>query len=156
MHRRRQERTPLSDALAFDAWLTPSIKKPSCALNRPRLGDSMLPWRRACPRRQYILDDKGMPLAGSGRVNDNYGSPIAGATLDVWMMNEDGFYDIQQPEIQPEMNLRGIFDTNDDGRYWFRSARPRFYPIPKHWPGRAPSRLIGHATIPGQRTFISS
>ena len=72
-----------------------------------------------------------MPLAVSGRVTDTKGSPIAGATLDVWMTNEDGFYDNQPPQIQPELNLRGVFHTNDDGRYWFRSARPRYYPSPK-------------------------
>ena len=28
------------------------------------------------------------------------------------------------------MNLRGVFTTDADGRYWFRSAKPSYYPIP--------------------------
>lgn len=80
------------------------------------------------------LDGKGEPVLVSGRVVDNEGQPIAGATLDVWQANEDGFYDVQQPDVQPRMNLRGIFTTDSDGRFWFRSARPRYYPIPDDGP----------------------
>ena len=80
------------------------------------------------------LDGKGAPVLVSGRVVDNDGQPIAGATLDVWQANEDGFYDVQQPDVQPAMNLRGIFTTDADGRFWFRSAKPRYYPIPDDGP----------------------
>ena len=80
------------------------------------------------------LDGKGEPLLVSGRVVDTEGRPIAGATLDVWQANEDGFYDVQQPDVQPAMNLRGIFTTDADGRFWFRSAKPRYYPIPDDGP----------------------
>jgi hypothetical protein len=27
----------------------------------------------------------------------------------VWQTNEDGFYDVQQPDVQPLGNLRGLF-----------------------------------------------
>lgn len=94
------------------------------------------------------LDGKGEPLLVSGRVLDGEGRPIAGATLDVWQANAEGFYDVQQPGIQPPMNLRGTFTADADGRYWFRSAKPRFYPIPDDGPvgkllaalGRHPNR----------------
>lgn len=76
------------------------------------------------------LDGKGEPLWVQGRVTDAKGKPIAGATLDVWQANEDGFYDVQQKGIQPEMNLRGIFRAGKDGGYRFRTAYPRHYPIP--------------------------
>ena len=56
------------------------------------------------------------------------------STVDVWQANEDGFYDVQQPGIQPERNLRGLFTTDADGRFWFRSIVPRFYPIPDDGP----------------------
>jgi protocatechuate 3,4-dioxygenase beta subunit len=72
-----------------------------------------------------ICLDEGMPIVASGRMTDTGGSPIEVATLDVWMANEDGFYDVQQPRIKPRMNLRGIFHADADGRYWFRSARHR-------------------------------
>jgi catechol 1,2-dioxygenase len=76
------------------------------------------------------LDGKGPPVWVEGRVTDAHGRPIAGATLDVWQANEDGFYDVQQKGVQPEMNLRGVFTSDADGRYFFRSAYPRYYPIP--------------------------
>jgi hydroxyquinol 1,2-dioxygenase len=76
------------------------------------------------------LDGKGEPLSVRGRVLDTGGNPIAGATVDAWQTNDDGFYDVQQKGTQPEMNLRGIFTTDADGRYHFDSVKPRFYPIP--------------------------
>ncbi len=76
------------------------------------------------------LDHKGPPVWVEGRVTDAQGRPIAGATLDVWQANEDGFYDVQQKGVQPEMNLRGVFTSDADGRYFFRTAYPRYYPIP--------------------------
>jgi protocatechuate 3,4-dioxygenase beta subunit len=76
------------------------------------------------------LDGKGEPVWVQGRVKDAKGKPIAGAILDVWQANEDGFYDVQQKGIQPEMNLRGVFTSGKNGEFFFRSAYPRFYPIP--------------------------
>lgn len=76
------------------------------------------------------LDGKGEPLLVRGRITDNAGNPVAGATVDVWSTNDDGFYDVQQKGIQPDHNLRGVFTTDASGEYWFRTAKPRFYPIP--------------------------
>jgi hydroxyquinol 1,2-dioxygenase len=76
------------------------------------------------------LDGKGEPLSVRGRVLDTAGNPIAGATVDAWQTNDDGFYDVQQKGVQPDMNLRGVFTTNAAGEYWFRTVKPRYYPIP--------------------------
>ena len=76
------------------------------------------------------LDGKGEPVWVQGRVTNAEGKAIVGAELDVWQANEDGFYDVQQKGVQPENNLRGIFTSDKKGRYFFRSAYPRFYPIP--------------------------
>jgi catechol 1,2-dioxygenase len=76
------------------------------------------------------LDGKGEPLLVKGRVTDNDGSPVEGATIDVWATNDDGFYDVQQKGMQPEFNLRGVFTSDKAGDYWFRTVKPRFYPIP--------------------------
>ena len=94
------------------------------------------------------LDGKGEPLIVKGQVRDTAGKPIEGAVLDIWQTNEDGFYDVQQKGIQPDFNLRGVFASGADGGYWFRSAKPRFYPIPDDGPvgkmlgavGRHPNR----------------
>lgn len=76
------------------------------------------------------LDGKGEPVWVHGRVLDSRRKPIPGAKLDVWQANEDGFYDVQQKSVQPDMNLRGVFTADEKGRYYFRSAYPKFYPIP--------------------------
>lgn len=94
------------------------------------------------------LDGKGEPLVVRGRVLDLDGNPVAGATIDTWQTNADGFYDVQQRGIQPAMNLRGVFTSDADGKYEFRSVKPRFYPIPFDGPvgqllgamGRGPNR----------------
>ena len=75
------------------------------------------------------LDLKGEPTFVSGRVVDPAGKPIAGATLDVWQTSGNGLYDTQDPD-QPENNLRGLFTTGADGRYFFRSVRPMPYSVP--------------------------
>lgn len=68
-----------------------------------------------------------------GRVIDVNGNPLAGVKLDIWQSDDEGFYDLQD-EDQPEMNLRGIFTSNEHGEYWFRTVKPSFYPIPTDGP----------------------
>ncbi|MHA4850141.1 intradiol ring-cleavage dioxygenase [Rhodococcus sp. MSC1_016] len=94
------------------------------------------------------LDDGGEPCLVTGQVRSADGTPLAGASVDVWQANAEGFYDVQQPGIQPELNLRGLFTTDDEGKFWFRSIVPRYYPIPDDGPvgellaitGRHPNR----------------
>ncbi len=76
------------------------------------------------------LDGRGEPCLFEGRVLDLDGRPVEGASIDVWSDNEDGFYDVQQPDIQPPFNNRGVFRTGADGRYAFRGVKPVSYPIP--------------------------
>ena len=80
------------------------------------------------------LDGKGEPMLVRGRVSDPDGAPLEGALLDVWQANDEGFYDVQQQGLQPEFNLRGVFRTGADGRYWFRGVKPKYYPIPDDGP----------------------
>ncbi len=80
------------------------------------------------------LDGKGEPCRFLGRVLDLLGQPIAGARLDVWSDNSDGFYDVQQPDIQPKWNNRGIFTTGADGAYDFVGIKPVSYPVPVDGP----------------------
>jgi catechol 1,2-dioxygenase len=63
------------------------------------------------------------------RVVDRQARPIAGAEVDIWHSSPVGLYENQDPD-QAEMNLRGKFTTDEDGRIWFRSVRPAGYPIP--------------------------
>ncbi len=75
----------------------------------------------------------GDPTFYMGRVTDVNGVPLAGALLDVWSGDGDGKYDVQlAPE--PTMKARGRFRTDAEGRYWFWSIRPTYYPIPDDGP----------------------
>lgn len=101
------------------------------------------------------LDGKGTPCLVSGRVSGPDGEPLAGATVDVWQANEDGYYDVQQPDIQPAGNLRGLFTTDDQGRFWFRSVVPRYYPIPDDGPvGQLLAATGRHPNRPAHLHFI--
>jgi hydroxyquinol 1,2-dioxygenase len=87
------------------------------------------------------LDGKGESCLFEGRVLDLDGRPIEGAVIDVWSDNADGFYDVQQPGVQPQWNNRGVFRTGPDGRYRFRGIRPVSYPIPDDGPV---GQMLGH------------
>jgi catechol 1,2-dioxygenase len=101
------------------------------------------------------LDGKGTPCLVSGQVTGSDGEPLAGASVDVWQTNEDGFYDVQQPGIQPEGNLRGMFTADEHGRFWFRSVVPRYYPIPDDGPvGQLLAATGRHPNRPAHLHFI--
>ena len=68
-----------------------------------------------------------------GRVTDVDGMPLAGALLDVWSGDGDGKYDVQLA-AEPTMRARGRFRTDAQGRYWFWSILPTYYPIPDDGP----------------------
>jgi hydroxyquinol 1,2-dioxygenase len=70
----------------------------------------------------------------AGQVLSADGTPLPGAMLDVWQANDQGFYDVQQPDVQPAGNGRGLFTADQDGRYWFRTIVPTHYPIPTDGP----------------------
>ena len=96
------------------------------------------------------LDRKGEDMVIHGRILDTDGKPIAGAVLDVWQANDEGFYDVQQKGIQPDFNLRGVFRTGADGRYWFRAVKPKYYPIPDDGPvGKLLARARPSSLPPG-------
>lgn len=62
-------------------------------------------------------------------VKDQKGNPIVGAECDVWHSSPEGFYEQQDPN-QADMNLRGKFTTDAQGKFSFRSVKPSGYPIP--------------------------
>jgi catechol 1,2-dioxygenase len=101
------------------------------------------------------LDGVGEPCLFEGRVVDLNGRPIANALVDVWSDNADGFYDVQQPDTQPEHNNRGVFRTGADGRYWFTGIKPVSYPIPDDGPvGQMLGHLGRHPFRPAHMHFL--
>jgi len=107
----------------------------------------------------------GTPLWTDVSVVDTDGKPVAGAVVDVWQSNDDGFYDVQLPE-QDGPVLRARFRSDADGRVYFWSILPSEYPIPDDGPvgqmlaatGRHPYRaphLHFMIDAPGYRRLIT-
>jgi protocatechuate 3,4-dioxygenase beta subunit len=153
----RQEWILFSDVMGV-SMLVDAInnRKPSGATETTVLGPFHVSNAPRYPLGANIcLDSKGQPLLVTGTVMDREGRPVPGALLDVWQANEDGFYDVQQKGVQPDMNLRGVFTTDDEGRFWFRSAKPRYYPIPNDGPvGQLLEALGRHPYRPAHIHFI--
>jgi protocatechuate 3,4-dioxygenase beta subunit len=68
-----------------------------------------------------------------GRVLDESGAPVAGASVEVWQTDPDGAYDLQARE-PGVMDWRAQFRTDAAGRYWFRATVPLGYTIPLDGP----------------------
>lgn len=133
-----------------------SLLGPFWRLNSPRVENGGSIVRSETP---------GPPLFVNGRVLDKDGHPVAGAEVDVWHASPVGLYENQDPD-QADMNLRGKFMTDADGRFTFRSVMFVGYPIPTNGvvgrllkaQSRHPYRPAHlHALIfkPGFKTLIS-
>ena len=107
----------------------------------------------------------GLPLTVSGTVRDEAARPVEGATVDVWQASPVGLYENQDPN-QEDMNLRGRFRTDAQGRFHFRSVRPAGYPVPTDGPcgvllraqrrhPNRPAHLHFMVSKPGHKVLIS-
>lgn len=133
-----------------------SLLGPFWRLNSPRVANGGSIVRSDTPGPVFFM---------KARVEDREGKPIAGAEVDIWHSSPVGFYENQDP-TQEDMNLRGKFTTDAEGRFWFRSVKPAGYPIPTNGvvgqllgvQGRHPYRPAHvHALIfkQGYKTVIS-
>lgn len=75
----------------------------------------------------------GDPVFVTAWVRDEAGQPVADAEVDIWQASGEGYYENQDPE-QADMNLRGKFRTDAEGRITFRTVKPSGYPIPVNGP----------------------
>lgn len=95
-------------------------------------------WRENQPVRENgarIASDAtpGPRFQVRGRVLSLDGKPLAGARIETWQASPKGLYE-NQDEAQEHMNLRGRFESDADGRFWFTSVRPAGYPVPTDGP----------------------
>lgn len=129
-----------------------------CLLNNDELGrgetsQNLLGpfWRMHSPATEnggtiVRSETPGDPLIVTARVVDVDGVPIAGAEVDIWHASPAGFYE-NQDAGQADMNLRGKFVTDEDGRFWFRTVKMSGYPVPT---GGVVGRLL---TAQGRHPF---
>lgn len=85
----------------------------------------------------------GTPLFVKGQVRGVDGHPLSGALVEVWHANALGRYENQDPDNQPEHNLRGRFTAAEDGRFHFRTIRPAGYSLPDDGPVGQMARRLG-------------
>ncbi len=116
-----------------------------CLLNNGDTGNSETAaallgpfWRMNSPRTENGGSIVRSPTPGAAlfaecRVRNAAGEPIAGVEVDVWQASPAGMYE-NQDEAQADMNLRGKFVTDAEGRFAFRSVKPAGYPVPVHGP----------------------
>ncbi|MBN8629876.1 MAG: 6-chlorohydroxyquinol-1,2-dioxygenase [Rhodobacterales bacterium] len=153
----RQEFILLSDTLGL-SMLVDAIgnRRPAGATENTVLG----PFHVAgAPVRQMgdsiNLDGKGESCLFNGRVVDIHGAPVEGAKIDVWSDSAEGYYSVQQPDIQDKWNNRGIFVTGADGAYEFVGIKPVSYPIPDDGPvGQMLAALGRHPNRPAHMHYI--
>lgn len=97
-------------------------------------------------------------------MTDTDGNPVAGARIEVWEADEDGFYDVQYDDGRTA--ARAHLYTEDDGSYRFWAITPTPYPIPYDGPvgqmlqavGRSPMRtshLHFMVSAEGQSTLVT-
>ena len=110
----------LNNGVDGNAETSQSLLGPFWRLHSPRVANGGSILRSPTP---------GEPLLVTGRVVDPAGAPIDGAEVDVWHASPAGYYENHDPD-QAEMNLRGKFTTDSEGRFWFSTVKMVGYPIP--------------------------
>ncbi|OKJ21953.1 dioxygenase family protein [Streptomyces sp. CB01580] len=77
----------------------------------------------------------GTPLFFNGRVVGPDGTAVVGAEVDTWHSDGEGSYDVQmQDKLHGQPAMRALLTTDDEGRFWYRTVAPRYYPVPDDGP----------------------
>ena len=133
----RQEVMLLSDILGFSMLVdTINQESGSSVTDSALLGPFYVDGRPTAANGSDIANGvAGTPMFVTGQVVDQQGTPIAGAHVDTWHSDGEGFYDVQQTEkLHNEFAMRALLTTGGDGRFWYRSITPRYYPVPTDGP----------------------
>jgi hydroxyquinol 1,2-dioxygenase len=153
---KRQEYILLSDVLGV-SMLVDAInhRRPAGATENTVLGPFFVHGAKQIKNGDDMAAGwKGEPTFVSGRVLSTEGTPIAGATLDMWQSNSEGWYDVQLADTGGK-ELRGTLRADADGRFWFRTILPTSYPVPTDGPvGLILKRMGRHPMRPAHLHFI--
>ena len=154
---KRQEYILLSDTLGV-SMLVDAInhRKTTGATESTVLGPFYVPDQPELPIGANIAEGvPGDPTYFSGRVLTPAGKPIAGATLDLWSTDGEGWYDVQLEG--KGLRGRGKIRTDAEGRYAFWTIKPVSYPIPTDGPvGQMLLRMGRHPYRPAHTHMILS
>lgn len=129
----RHEFILLSDVLGLSA-LVDMINTRGGATEGSNLGPFYLD---NAPRKALGADlagpREGVSVLCHGIVRDSLGHPLPGAIVDTWQADGSGTYPIQE-EGQDKYDLRGIFEADDQGRYYYTTVLPKPYTVPYDGP----------------------
>lgn len=152
----RHEFILLSDVLGWSA-LVDMINTKGGATEGSNLG----PFYLDNAPRKSLGDDlgdgrEGVTVLVHGKVTDSLHNPLPGAIVDTWQADAAGTYPIQeQAQGQDKFDLRGIFEADDQGRYWYTTVLPKPYTVPYDGPvGELLRAGTRHAWRPAHLHFM--
>jgi hydroxyquinol 1,2-dioxygenase len=109
---------------------------------------------------------KGKEIGIYGRITNSRGEGVPKASIEIWQPDDDGDYDLQKHDPK-EMDLRGRFFTDADGRFCLRTILPLGYMIPMDGPvgdmiraqgrhGYRPAHIHFLIGAPGYREVVTA
>lgn len=99
-------------------------------------------------------DYGGAVVVAEGIVKDLNGTPVGGATVDIWQTAPNGLYS-SQDAAQDTFSFHGLQTTGADGRYAFTTVKPVEYTVPSDGPVGGILRACGrHPWRPSHLHFI--
>jgi hydroxyquinol 1,2-dioxygenase len=113
-----------------------------------------------------ITKSKGTEIVFYGQVVDSAGKGVPNALIQIWEPDETGNYDLQLHDPS-QMDLRGCFHADAEGRYYFRGLCPLGYMIPMDGPvgdmiraqkrhGFRPAHIHFVIGAPGYREMVTA
>ena len=165
---KRQEWVLLSDVLGLTSAVEDhNASRPEGATPNTMPGPFYRPGAPLRADGQTVsLDGQGPALRLDLTVAGLNGVGIEGALVEIWQANAAGIYENQEPDLQPEFNLRGSYRSGPGGRLSIRTVRPAGYAIPDDGPVgrlmaglglpvRRPAHLHFRITAPGFQTLTT-
>ena len=155
---KRQEFILLSDTLGLSTLVTAmNHSKPQGCTEATVFGPFHV---EGSPHYEHGADiangAKGEPCFVHGHVRALDGTPVAGAEIQVWQADADGYYDVQYANLD-QHRARGTLFSGADGGFHFRSILAEAYPIPHDGPvGQMLERLGRHPWRPAHLHFMIS
>ncbi len=131
----RHEFILFSDVTGFSA-LVDMINTKGGATEGSNLGPFYLDGAPRKPLGGDLSDGReGVSVLVHGKVTDTLHNPLPGAIVDTWQADSAGTYPIQeQDQGQDKFDLRGIFETDEQGRYYYTTILPKPYTVPYDGP----------------------